>query len=159
MPAKPIRLLATCPHCNYEQRLDLAELVARLRSLGMLKRDELLAADFVLQLAAASRSRLFCAQCGSGGLRFEPAGDDDEWETPAKPCSACGSSIPIERLELFPESELCAACQQRIDRGQSPDRHDDFCPRCGTRMTVRQRRGSGIVGYEQVCPACRLSPR
>ncbi len=120
----------------------------------MLKRDDQGDLDFLLQLASAARLRLLCPACGSGGLDFEPEPADD-WGSGAKACAACGAAIPAERLELFPDSDLCAACQQQVDRGQSPDQHDDYCPRCGTRMTVRQRRGSGIAGYEMICPACR----
>jgi len=131
------------------------ELQSRLRKLGMLKREDQRDLDLLLQLARAARERLFCPACGGGCLTVELAPAEDDWGMPAKPCAACGAIIPSERLELFPESELCAACQQRIDRGQTPDQHDDFCPHCGTRMTVRQRRGSGIAGYELICPACR----
>ena len=159
MPAQPIRLRSVCPHCDHCESLSELDLQSRLRKLGMLKRagedSDQRDIAYLLQLAQAARERLLCHACGSGGLTIEPAPDDDEWGAPAKPCAACGAMIPSERLELFPESELCAACQQRIDRGQTPDAHDDFCPRCGTRMTVRQRRGSGIAGYEMICPACR----
>jgi predicted RNA-binding Zn-ribbon protein involved in translation (DUF1610 family) len=120
----------------------------------MLKRDQQGGLDILLQLASAARLRLLCPVCGSGGLDFEPEAGDD-WDTPAKACAACGAAIPAERLELFPDSDLCAACQQRVDRGQSPDQHDDYCPRCGARMTLRPRRGSGIAGYEMICPSCR----
>jgi predicted RNA-binding Zn-ribbon protein involved in translation (DUF1610 family) len=120
----------------------------------MLKREDQRDVAYLLQLAKAARERLLCSACGGGGLSVELA-PDDEWERPAKPCAACGTAIPVERLELFPDSELCAACQQRVDRGQTPDQHDDYCPRCGTRMTVRQRRGSGVAGYEMICPTCR----
>src|SRR4029453_4903050 len=110
--------------------------------------------EFLLQLASAARLRLLCPACGGGGLDVEPD-LDDEWGGTQKSCVACGARIPVERLEIFPYSELCASCQQHVDRGQAPDQHDDYCPRCGTRMIVRQRRGSGITAYEQFCPACR----
>jgi len=155
MSAEPIRLRSRCPHCDHRESLSEFDLQSRLRKLGMLKREDQRDIAYLLQLAQAARERLYCPACGSGGLTIEPVLEDDEWGTPVKPCSACGAMIPSERLELFPDSELCATCQQRVDRGQTPDQHDDFCPRCGTRMTVRQRRGSGIVGYEMICPACR----
>jgi predicted RNA-binding Zn-ribbon protein involved in translation (DUF1610 family) len=158
MHAKP-RLAWRCPHCAAEERLDVRELAGRLRTLGMLKREDEREADFLLQLARAAGTRLLCTACGCGGVKVEIADDEiaddhDEWEPRSTPCAACGAKIPPERLALFPESDLCAACQARIDQGQSPDRHDDFCPRCGSRMVVRQRRSRGIAGYEQVCPDC-----
>jgi DNA-directed RNA polymerase subunit RPC12/RpoP len=149
-----MRFEAICVRCDNRERLDPLELIARLRKLGMLKRGDNADGQYLLQLAAAARDRLLCSACGGSGLSVQFAADRDEFESPSRPCAACGAAIPAERLELFPESELCAACQQRVDRGQSPDQHDDYCPRCGTRMVVRQRRGSGIAGYEMICPSC-----
>ena len=148
------RLVWRCPHCGADERLGPRELAGRLRVLGMLKREDERDADFLLQLARAAGRKLLCPKCGCGGVKVEPADDRDEWGAASKPCAACGAMIPAERLELYPDSALCAACQHRVDRGQSPDRHDDFCPRCGSRMVVRQRRGSGIAAYELICPDC-----
>ena len=159
MTALPLRVEASCGRCGFVERLDMLELVERLRRLGMLKRGDPkrgddLESQFLLEIAAAARERLTCSSCGLGGVLVQLADERDEFEPALRPCAACGAAMPAERLELFPASELCAACQQRVDRGQSPDQHDDYCPRCGTRMVVRQRRGSGIAGYEMICPAC-----
>jgi RNA polymerase-binding transcription factor DksA len=153
MTPSPRRLRSLCPHCQDRQSLSPSELAARLRSLGMLKRDDEQSLEMLLALADAARLRLVCQACGSGGLDVERE-PDDEWEASGKACAACGAAIPSERLELFPASDLCAACQARVDQGQTPDQHDDYCPHCGTRMIVRQRRGSGIAGYAMICPAC-----
>jgi DNA-directed RNA polymerase subunit M/transcription elongation factor TFIIS len=150
-----MRFEALCVRCGNRERLDPLELIARLRKLGMLKRGDDADGQYLLQLAAAARDRLLCSACGRHGVSVQLAEDRDEFESPSRPCAACGASIPVERLELFPDSELCAACQQRVDRGQTPDQHDDYCPRCGTRMVVRERRGSGLAGYELICPECR----
>ena len=156
----PLRVEASCGHCGCVERLDAVELVERLRRLGMLKRGDPKRRDevdpqFLLEISASARDRLKCSSCGRGSVLVQLADERDDFEAPARPCAACGAAIPAERLELFPDSELCASCQQRVDRGQTPDQHDDYCPRCGTRMVVRQRRGSGIAGYEMSCPACR----
>jgi DnaK suppressor protein len=143
-----------CPHCGNVESLSEFEVASQLRALGMLRRDDQQSLEFLLQLAGSARERLLCSACGGRGATIEPA-PDDEWGSTSNACTACGATIPAERLELFPESDLCAACQSRVDRGQTPDQHDDYCPHCGTRMTVRQRRGSGIAGYELICPACR----
>lgn len=154
MPVHPPRFRSVCPHCGNVESLSEFEVKSNLRKLGMLRREDERGADFILQLASAARERLSCTACGGVGVSIEPT-PDDEWAAPSRQCAACGATIPAERLELFPDSDLCAACQSRVDRGQTPDRHDDYCPRCGTRMTVRQRRGSGLAGYEMICPACR----
>jgi hypothetical protein len=135
--------------------MSLPDLAAHLRTLGMLKRDDAREPELLLQLANASAERMRCESCGSGGVSVELADEADEWDAAPKPCAACGSPIPALRLELYPDAHLCAVCQEQTERGQTPDEHDDYCPRCGTRMVVRARRGSGIAGYEQVCPACR----
>jgi predicted RNA-binding Zn-ribbon protein involved in translation (DUF1610 family) len=155
LTALPHRVEASCGRCGFVERLDALDLVARLRRLGMLKRGEDVEPQFLLEISAAVRERLKCSSCGLGGVLVQLADERDEFEPASRPCAACGAAIPAERLELFPASELCAACQQRVDRGQTPDQHDDYCPRCGTRMVVRQRRGSGIAGYEMSCPSCR----
>lgn len=142
-----------CPHCQETKRVDRLELAAELRALGMLKRDDTRDAAMLLQLAKAGK--LLCGACGSGGLNIEVAEEADEWDAPTKSCAACGTMIPRERIAIYPDMDLCAACQSKAERGQTPDVHDDYCPRCGTRMIVRQRRGSGLAGYEQICPACR----
>jgi DNA-directed RNA polymerase subunit RPC12/RpoP len=143
-----------CSHCGHSTRLDAMELAAQLRSLGMLKRDDDREPEFLLQLASVASGKLTCASCGSG-VKISLADDADEWNLPRKDCAACGTRIPPERIAIYPDMDLCAACQAKAERGQTPDVHDDYCPRCGTRMVVRQRRGSGIAAYEQVCPACR----
>jgi hypothetical protein len=131
------------------------DLAAWLRSLGMLKRDDAREPEFLLQLANSAGAKRTCANCGSDGLGVAVADDADEWDLPRKDCAACGTRIPPERIAIYPDMDLCAGCQTKAERGQTPDVHDDYCPHCGTRMVVRQRRGSGLAAYEQVCPACR----
>jgi RNA polymerase-binding transcription factor DksA len=70
------------------------------------------------------------------------------------PCAACGKMIPAERLELFPDTTLCTACQSTVDRGAAPDT-EEYCPRCGARMQVRAARSAGVARYALVCPQCR----
>lgn len=149
------RLVERCAQCSDERTLSLEGLAQQLRALGMLKRTEDWNESLGLALAAAARDRLQCKNCGASGVIVEPAADEDEWDLPAKPCAACGSLIPGERVALYPDTTLCARCQESVERGRTPDGHDDFCPRCGERMTVRLKRGSGVARYEQVCPACR----
>ena len=158
MPAPPIRYCGRCAYCGHTEQLSQGQVVDRLRGLGMLKRenrgDTKGDANLLLQLADAARQQLTCSQCGKGGLRIELASDDG-WDAPSKACAACGAAIPPERAELFPNSDLCAACQSRVEQGQSPDKHDEFCPRCGSRMIAAQRGRAGVSRYEMVCPDCR----
>ena len=61
------------------------------------------------------------------------------------PCESCGATIPSERLEVFPESKVCARCQAKFDRGEQAGPLE-YCPRlpCGTRRPVRRARGSDV---------------
>lgn len=144
-----------CQHCDWEERTGTSGLASKLRLAGLLKREDERDLAVLLELAAGARARIACPECGSLGLSAKALDEEDEWGTPVKKCAACAATIPPERVELFPAAELCAACQKRIDAGGSPDAHDDFCPHCGTRMVVRQKRSSGLTRYEQVCPACK----
>ena len=57
-------------------------------------------------------------------------------------CQSCGASIPTERLEVIPQTRLCAACPSAADRGlRSPRRrgrreHSDGCPPAASRLAV-----------------------
>ena len=57
-------------------------------------------------------------------------------------CQSCGASIPTERLEVIPQTRLCAACPSAADRGlRSPRRrgrreHSDGCSPAANRLAV-----------------------
>lgn len=145
-----------CKACRYEEQTAVAELFQRLQKLGLMKRADEPDLAVALELARSSVQRSPCPRCK--GNDFAPelctqADDDEDWGDP-KPCSACGKLIPAERIALFPEVELCTKCQQRLDSGNTTA-VDDYCPHCGTPMTMRQGRGPGLTRYELICPSCR----
>ncbi len=78
--------------------------------------------------------------------------DDEAWGM-ARKCELCSGVIPAERIEIFPDTRLCVACQQRDERGEIAGAAE-YCARCGSIMTLRQSRGTGITRYEMVCPVC-----
>lgn len=145
-----------CPACSHSEETPQEALFQRLRSAGLLRRVETKDAkdlNYLLQLAGSVRDKLTCPECGSGGFLPKPASVEEaaaEWGDQRK-CARCPSVIPPERLEVFPDTTLCAACQQKEERGDSGS--EDYCPRCGTPRQLRQRRG-GIAAYELVCPSC-----
>lgn len=149
----------TCPRCGHQERTGADELVLRLQSLGMLRRGDKKALPrhelaIALELAQAASSQFKCPECNKFGLLPEAQEPlEDEWGA-SKPCASCGKPIPPERLELFPETDLCTACQQTLDQGGKLS-GDDYCPRCGTPMTTRLSGRAGVARYEQTCPACR----
>lgn len=148
----------SCPHCRYEEQTAADELFRRLQQLGLMKRAEEPDAAIGLELARTAGDRFPCPRCKRTGLQVEPSAAkpddfDDEWGEP-KPCAACGQLIPGERVMLFPTVELCTKCQQTLDSGRSTA-GDDYCPHCGTPMTMRKGRGAGLTRYELVCLRCR----
>jgi predicted RNA-binding Zn-ribbon protein involved in translation (DUF1610 family) len=99
-----------------------------------------------------------CPGCGKSGLVARPsAGDDADWPE-MRPCTACGRTIAPERLEAIPDATLCAACQQREESGEGPV-EVEYCPKCGSPMSLRLSRSPGVSRYVMVCtgnPPCRL---
>lgn len=145
----------TCRACGGEEQSGRRDLIDRLRDLGMLRRDDGRNLGLLLELARSKSAEFACPACDAPGfLPQEVSGDDDFDDLPPpKPCMACGGMIPPERVELFPESDLCARCQEKVDRGESLS-GDDYCERCGSPLVVRKT-SAGVTRYQQVCPNCR----
>ncbi len=150
MPQPRLSLEWKCRRCPWGSVENVEQIVARLRSIGMLARETPDDAT-LMELAKAASDRLPCPECQQTGLTFEVALDDDPdvWGDPI-PCELCGELIPAERLEVFPSSKVCARCQAKLDRGEQAGPLE-YCPRCGSPMTLRLSRGSGITRYQWVC--------
>jgi len=142
-----------CPYCDWREDRTVAELDSQLRGLGMIRREENADLDLMLELARVKKPDLRCPSCNRPGFTAEAVDPgEDEWGA-GKPCANCGNTIPAERLELFPDQDLCAKCQGTVDKGGHLS-GDDYCPHCGTPMVVRQTK-VGIRRYQQICPKCR----
>ena len=146
-----------CPACRHTESSDSERLILRLQGAGLLKRasrDERKDLDYLLALARTVVDKWPCPACGAGGLTVEEIdGPADDFEV-GQPCAACGQMIPAERMELFPDTTLCTACQSIVDRGGTPDTQE-YCPRCGSLMQIRAGRSSGVARYALVCTQCR----
>lgn len=147
-----------CPHCQASELCGPEGMTRRMMAARRLKRTSEINLDMLAELFQASAPFLTCLECGHTGLTLRPRSDlDDNWPG-GRPCTACGKNIPAERLELYPEATLCAACQEKIDRDDTVG-DMDYCPRCGAPMQLRPSRGGGITRYKMVCtatPPCRL---
>lgn len=157
MTARSPWMRVCCPRCSAAALCDVPQMLARLRELGMLRREKEASRELVAELFASAADRMVCPSCNHRGLTVteaEDEWDDDEAWNIGRTCAVCGQPIAAERLAAFPDAQRCVACQQAADRGAdlSPP---DYCPRCGTPMTLRPRRGRGLAGYEMVCPQCR----
>lgn len=155
MPESPPRMRITCPHCSASAVCGPEQMAARLRQSGMLRREKDASWDLIGELFHSAAARMACAECGHRGLSVSIAADDwdDEDWGESRSCAGCGQPIPGERLEAFPNAQLCVQCQRAADRGEDTG-PPEYCPRCGTPMRLQQRRGSGLAGYQLVCPQC-----
>lgn len=143
-----------CPDCSETELCSPADMLSRLRVSGMLKRAKDPEPALVVELFESLAYSLGCSACSRWGLIVEvPPNDEFDWPE-SRSCEACGAGIPAERLELFPDSRRCAACQQKHE--SAPDEGEiEFCPRCGSPMTLRASSGSGLARYTMVCAECR----
>ncbi len=147
-----------CPECGWSELCGPEGMARRMVSARRLKRTSELSLEMLSELFRAAAGSLICPECEHVGLKLKPRSDLDENWPGGRACSACAKTIPQERLELYPEATLCAACQGKIDRGERVG-DMDYCPRCGAPMQLRPRQSGGITRYEMVCtarPPCRL---
>lgn len=125
-------------------------MLQRLRDVGMLRRQAEPDWPMIIELVSNQADTLKCGNCGHTGLILEEARDDfDDAFVGTRLCEVCKQPIPPERLEVFPDSTRCAACQNK-----STAEDADYCPQCGTPMTIQTSKGQGIARYVYRCPDC-----
>jgi predicted RNA-binding Zn-ribbon protein involved in translation (DUF1610 family) len=141
-----------CSGCSHVERCGPSQMLARLQAAGALRRTREPEPELVRQLFQATASRFACQACGHQGLACREA-DADEWDDwrAVRPCQACGQPIAPERLEVFPQTKLCSACQKKEEVGGLTE--VDYCPRCGDAMKIRLD-SRGASRYVMSCPSC-----
>lgn len=145
-----------CAHCNEKSVSDRGDLSRRLRDMGMLKRETDPDWSLLVALLDEAAGQMVCEICGRPGQIPSVLNLDEEQDWGAgRKCAGCRQQIPPERIEVFPNTEFCAICQARDERGESPGVDVEYCPRCGEIMQVSRARGSGVARYELRCPACK----
>ena len=132
----------------------LPDMIHFLQSQGMLRRAAKPEVEFVETLFHSKIGGFPCPECAQTDMEVSEESFDDEWGD-ERACQACGTAIPLERLELFPDAELCTACQQKLERGESVEQ--EYCPKCGDLMRMQTASGSGLARYTLFCPSCRRS--
>jgi RNA polymerase-binding transcription factor DksA len=153
-------LAIRCRACGHTERFTIDQLANRLRELGCLRRQAEPSPELALELAqsALADARFGkCAQCGAGALGTtteQDEADDAALWGDARHCERCKQVIPPERLEIFPGTRLCPACQRKDEAGASDER--EFCPRCGDVLQLRAVRKPGAA-YQMVCPSCKAA--
>ena len=156
MSARSRRMRLSCAGCAACSTYGPAEMLQRLRLLGMLRREKDPDPDLLAELFRTSAGRLACSACGRTGLQISPADDvlDEEAWGCGRRCESCGQAIPKERLRSLPHVRLCVACQQSQESGAS-SAPVEYCPKCGAVLRTRLRPGDGLARYEPYCPECR----
>ena len=153
----------TCRNCGWRTICGTADAAARLRLIGLLRREPDPDEDLLAELLVESAPRMTCPICKEKRLiatRSDSSvdSDDGDWQT-AVLCEVCREPIAPERLEAIPGAKRCAACQGKTEAGQLDDEEPEYCPQCGAIVEVRVSRGGGITRYKRFCtgePPCRL---
>jgi hypothetical protein len=150
----------TCRSCRWRTVCGLDDAVARLRLIGILRRDKDPDESLIETLLVEAAPKMTCPICKEKLLSAQPTKikEDDDWQT-AVLCDICREPIAPERLEAIPNVKRCAACATKAEKGQLAEVEPDFCPHCGALTEVRVSRGGGITRYKRVCtgdPPCRL---
>ncbi len=145
-------VVLSCPSCSAQQRLTDEQMLVRLQAQGMLRREKNLDLALVRELLTTAAEQFSCTKCDRTGL---VVGDDweEEWTDETR-CLACQTVIPAERLEVFPDTQLCPACQTKKETGEFNSGDAEYCSRCGGLMNLRRRGGAGLAGYDMVCSEC-----
>lgn len=139
-----------CDSCADRRIIGPEEMLDRLRAAGKLRRDATPDAELVEELFRQHLKSQTCSNCTTGSLslsKWDTAPDD--WDDSIR-CEICKTTIPPERLEIFPNIKRCAACN---DKPADPD-IPEYCDACGGLMMMRQRGGSGLAGYVMSCSDC-----
>ena len=153
----------TCRECGWRTVCGTADAAARLRLIGLLRREPDPEEDLLATLLVESAPRMTCPICKEKRLVATPSDaeqnvDDGDWQA-AVLCEICRAPIAPERLEAIPGAKRCAACQGKAEAGRMVDDELEYCPQCGALTVVRISRGSGITRYKRFCtgePPCRL---
>jgi hypothetical protein len=120
-----------------------------LQRIGMLRRAMDPEPSLVVELFRRAADKLTCPECDSA-LTVRDI-DDADWGA-APNCEGCEQPIPAARLAALPGATLCAACQQKVDRGE-PVGQPDYCEHCGGIMVLK-RTTKGIRRFVEVCSSC-----
>jgi hypothetical protein len=149
-----------CRRCQWRTVCGPDDAIARLRLIGLLRREPDPNEALLVALFVEAAPRMTCPICKKKTLSATLADgtDDGDWQT-AVLCEVCCEPIPLERLEAIPGTKRCASCQGKAESGALHVSEPEYCPHCGAVVELRVSRGSGLTRYKRVCtgiPPCRL---
>ena len=150
-----------CHNCHWRTVCGRDDAIARLKIVGLLRRDHDPDEALLRVLFAEAASRMTCPLCKEKRLHavdFDASQDNDaDWQT-AILCEVCRKPIDPERVEALLGVKRCVACQGREESGTAVE-EPEYCPNCGSIVELRVSGGSGITRYRRFCtglPPCRL---
>jgi hypothetical protein len=152
-----------CGLCHWRTVCGRDDAVARLRLIGLLRREPDPADELLATLLVDAASRMTCPICKEKRLLALPLDSDDvaedaDWQATVL-CEICRAEIPSERLEALAGVRRCVGCQGKSEAGLAVDDTPEYCPQCGAVVELRVSRCSGITRYKRFCtgnPPCRL---
>lgn len=145
-----------CPACDWQEVHDLAGMTRWLVQRGQLRNQTEATAAMIRELSGALAGQQDCPACRARGLVAREVVDDWSDLPTAVRCETCGQLIAPERLEVFPDTRRCAACQAQDESGKAPPTQE-WCRRCGAPLVLKSA-SSGVHRYVLVCsgsPPCR----
>lgn len=150
-----------CGNCGWRTICGRDDAIARLRLIGLLRRDPDPDEELLRALFAESAPRMTCPLCKVKRVHavdYDASQEDDaDWQT-AILCEICREPIDPERVEALPGVKRCVVCQNREEAGITTE-EPEYCPHCGSLVELRASRGPGITRYRRFCtgqPPCRL---
>src|SRR5262245_30081273 len=119
----------TCGNCGWRTVCGPADAAARLRLIGLLRREADPEEELLAPLLVEAAPRMTCPLCKEKRLCAAPADDidDDDWQA-AVLCEICRQPIDPERLEALPGVKRCAACQGLAEAGRIAEDELEYCP-------------------------------
>jgi hypothetical protein len=150
-----------CGNCGWRTVCGREDAIARLKIVGLLRRDPDPGEDLLRVLFAEAAPRMTCPICKEKRLHaveHDSSGEEDaDWQS-AVLCEVCRQPIPPERVEALPGVKRCVGCEGRDEAGTAVE-EPEYCPQCGSIVEIRISRGTGITRYRRFCtgqPPCRL---
>src|SRR5262245_1047329 len=108
-----------CSNCGWRTLSGVDDAVARLRLIGVMRRDREPDEEIVAVLLVESAPRMTCPLCKEKRLTAQPTtdtSDAEDWQA-AILCDVCRQPIDLERLDAVPGTRRCAACQGKAETG------------------------------------------